>query len=333
MIERNICYFNLRKIMNSGQVFRMYEPWEGHFVVYSGNRRIELDQDGETVRFYCNKVEFETYWERYFDLQRDYGSIVKKALERNVQGAGFIKASCRFASDIRILDQNIWEMMISFIISQQKQIPSIRKCIEALCKRFGEKHIIPEDRKIIKPEMSKNGVVGEAPAENVWYGFPRAEAIASAGPDGVKGLSLGYRERYIYETAVKYISDGLSERDISELDYAEAKKYLCTFPGIGEKVADCVCLFGCGFLDAFPIDVHIKEILYREFMPDERKKRIENALHKKLNLPLDLPLPKRKIIDSISYSDYLNIIDVGFSDFAGVRGIVQQWIFAYELNG
>ncbi len=315
MVTKTIPYFNLRKIMNSGQIFRMYEPEAGRFVVFSGNKRLELYQhfehsDGEkgqgteigTVDFMCTQKEFDEYWEDYFDIKRDYGAIVQLAQTHyekvKSRGAEFLKKSCEYGADIRVLKQDIWEMMISFIISQQKQIPSIRKCIEALCERFGEKH-------------------------STWYGFPTPESIASAGPDGVKGLSLGYRERYIYETAVRYLTDGIPDDKLRTMPADEVKKYLCSYTGIGDKVADCVALFGVGLVDSFPIDVHIKDILYREFVSDKTKNRIEK------NIANDIS--RKKLLDRLSYSDYMQIINDNFSTFNGVKGIVQQWIFAYEI--
>ncbi len=299
MVEKVIEFFNLRKIMNSGQIFRMYEDGEGIFTVYSSDRRLKVKEKDGKIFFYCCEEEFESCWEDFFDLKRDYGSIVQRAYTEPLgnalpKGRDFLKAACTYASDIRILNQNVWEMMISFIISQQKQIPSIRKCIEALCERFGTKH------------TEINGEAAET-----WYGFPDAGAIASAGPEGLKGLSLGYRERYIYETAVRYLSEGKTESFYKNMTYEQARKYLCTFSGIGEKVADCVCLFGCGFSDAFPIDVHIKEVLYREFFDESGK---------------------RAPFDRIPYSEYMTVIDKSFAPFSGVKGIVQQWIFAYELT-
>jgi N-glycosylase/DNA lyase len=315
-------YFDLKKIMESGQVFRFYETAPGEYTVYSGNRCLELKQNGSEVTFMCDKKEYEEYWEDYFDLKRDYGNIVAKAGSMDDgNGARFLSDSCSYASDIRILKQNVWEMMISFIISQQKQIPSIRKCIEALCERFGERHEEPVSKGSRKTQ--KQNTV------NVWYGFPTAASIASKGPEGLKGLSLGYRERYIYETAVKYMTEGFDGDSLRKMGYDEAKKTLCTFSGIGEKVADCVCLFGCGYTDAFPIDVHIKDILYREFFPEKEKEDIEKAL--KIKLSTTEP-PRKKLLDSISYARYTKIIDEAFSAFKGVRGIVQQWIFAYELH-
>ena len=334
MVTKHIDHLNLRKIMNSGQIFRMYEPEAGHFIVYSGDRRLELYQymDGENDKdcgctcknygenpaesrggvvktvFGCTPKEFGDYWEDYFDLKRDYEAIVEKA--REYEGTEFLKSACEYGADIRVLKQDIWEMMISFIISQQKQIPSIRKCIEGLCQRFGRKHIVH----------------GE---EETWYGFPTAEEIASAGPEGLKGLSLGYRERYIYETSVKYLTEGIPDEQISCMSYEEAKRYFCSYTGIGEKVADCICLFGAGFTDAFPIDVHVKDILYREFLPEDEKQGIEGDLKNRMKTS---DIPRKKLLESLTYADYMKLIDDNFSQFKGARGIVQQWIFAYEIK-
>lgn len=328
MISRTINYFNLRKIMNSGQIFRMYEPEDGRFIVFSGNKRLELYQDTQNiehgmtkVEFYCNDSEFTAYWENYFDLKRDYEAIVKSA-EKNCNSE-FLRKSCEYGADIRVLKQDIWEMMISFIISQQKQILSIRKCIEALCERFGEKHYIDETHcnNHMTPSY-KPGNKGKS-CDNVWYGFPTAKSIASAGSEGLKGLSLGYRERYIYETAVKYLTDGIPKEKLEKMPATEVKKYLTSFTGIGDKVADCICLFGVGLVDSFPIDVHIKDILYREFVSDkDKRKKTEQVSYE---------ISRKKLLDSLSYNDYMKIIDDNFSAFNGVKGIIQQWIFAYEI--
>ena len=325
MYKINTEYFDLKRIMNSGQVFRFYETEPGSFTVYSGNRRLELHQQGNEVTFMCSKAEYDEYWETYFDLKRDYGKVIKLAAQNckdtGDKGKVFLKEAAEFSAGIRILKQDVWEMMISFIISQQKQIPSIRKCIEALCERFGERH----DENGDKDYLGRLGIN----AGGIWYGFPTAKAIASAGPDGLKGLSLGYRERYIYETSVKYLADGFDGGSLSGMPYEDAKKYLCTFSGIGEKVADCVCLFGGGFTDAFPIDVHIKDILYREFLSDAEKKKIEADLKRRMGT---VDIPRKKLLDSIPYTGYQDIIDKAFSPYRGVRGIVQQWVFAFETS-
>lgn len=292
MTKIEVSNLSLSGICNSGQVFRMYEREPGVFDVYSADRHVRVSQTGTELVFFCDEREFEDYWKAYFDLSRNYGELAERVRSF---GDAFILKGMAYGGDIRILKQDIWEMMISFIISQQKQIPSIRKCIEALCDRLGR--------------TAGDGVC-------TWKTFPTAQEIAAAGPEGIRGLSLGYRERYIYETSVQYLERGISNQELVAMNYEDAKKYLLSFTGIGEKVANCILLFGAGFVDAFPIDTHIKDILYREYYLGEcADSGIEPAPREKLN-----------------QSDYERLTDRYFSKFSGFRGIVQQWIFAREVG-
>lgn len=318
-VIKELTNFDLRAICNSGQVFRMYEREQGVFDVFSGDkylRVIERTFDGnceapgraarEHLRryeFLCPESEFEAYWQGYFDLNRDYAPIADKAKK---SGDAFICAACEKYAGIRILHQDVWEMMISFIISQQKQIPSIRKCIEGLCKRFGEVRTTQVYGRDGQPET-----IG-------WYTFPTAGAIAAGGPDGLKGLSLGYRERYIYETALRYLERGIADEELKAMSYEAAKKYLLSFTGIGEKVANCILLFGAGFVDAFPIDTHIKDILYRCYCGNQNVTAT----------PDDELLPQ----DKLTQADYEALAERFFAKYSPNRGIVQQWIFAAEIE-
>ncbi|MBR4726141.1 MAG: hypothetical protein IK071_10230 [Lachnospiraceae bacterium] len=225
---------------------------------------------------------------------------------------------------------------------QQKQIPSIRKCIEALCGRFGEK--------MREPALCGGTGNGTKKAETVpgsgyyeWYAFPTPEAIAAGGPEGMKGLSLGYRERYIYETAVKYLSDGLSYETVENMGLDAAKAYFTSFCGVGEKVANCICLFGAGYVDALPIDTHIKDILYREYYTQDGragKSFCERASGAEKNVAgirsggrtKEGNHSERNSRDhGLTQSDYEELVRVHFDRYKGYRGIVQQWIFAAEI--
>lgn len=278
-------------ICDSGQLFRMYRRTDGiTFDLFAGQRHLAVRQQepGGEIVFDCTPEEYEQYWKGYFDLGRDY-----KRIRNSIDPTDpFLTAAAASCGGISVLKQDVWETMISFIISQQKQIPSIRRCVEALCERFGEHY---SDR------------------DCEWFGFPSAEAIAAGGPDGLKGLSLGYRERYIYETAVQYLDHGIRDEELYSMSYENAKQYLCSFSGIGEKVANCILLFGAGMTDAFPIDVHIKDILYREYALPEEKNDVSGR-------------------DGLSLNRYREIIDEHFSRYKGAKGIIQQWIFAYELK-
>ncbi|MCR5769042.1 MAG: hypothetical protein K6G45_11205 [Lachnospiraceae bacterium] len=333
MISLELEYFDLRKICNSGQIFRMYERKDGIFDVYSGDRHLRLrqhnakDQQEETgavnrdtgksystdlkmtvnVDLDCTQQEFDSYWKRYFDLERDYGEIVRTAMKKDRSGRcsdEFVAQACAYGAGIRILHQDIWEMLISFIISQQKQIPSIRKCIEALCERFGERM-------------------------DGWYAFPTPEAIAGGGLEGLKGLSLGYRERYIYETAVRYLTEGLPYDRVESMGLEAALDYFTSFCGVGVKVANCVCLFGAGYVDAFPIDTHIKDILYREYYLKNEKSRIaKGRCGTGPETGAEISAESK-----LSQADYEELVRANFDRFRGYRGIVQQWIFAKEVSG
>ena len=302
--EIRTVYFDAGKIAASGQVFRMYETEPGVFDIYSADKHLRLteehgeakeskacsdgqNKDSITLRLYCPERDLP-YWRRYLDLDRDYEAVTGLLDAKD----GYLNRCCAAGRGIRILRQDTWEMMISFIISQQKQIPSIRKCIEGLCAKLGTRM---ED------------------GSHAWYSFPTAAQIAAAGPAGVQGLSLGYRERYIYETAVQFLDHGIPDETLAAMPYEDAKKYLLSFTGIGEKVANCILLFGAGFVDAFPIDTHIKDILYREYyLPDLCGKA---------------PVPQEKL----TMTDYDRITDEYFRKYSGFRGIVQQWIFADEV--
>ena len=165
-------YFDARKIAASGQVFRMYEAGAGAFDVYSADKHLRLteerredgqsctgtdgpEKDNVILRLYCPEKDLP-YWRRYLDLDRDYEAVIRLVDAKD----GYLRSCCEAGRGIRILRQNTWEMMISFIISQQKQIPSIRKCIEGLCAKLGSRM-------------------------EGWYAFPTAEQIAAAGPAGV----------------------------------------------------------------------------------------------------------------------------------------------------
>ena len=363
MISLKIRYFDLRRICNSGQIFRMYEREDGIFDVYSGSRHLRLCQQGEQVDFYCDRAEFDSYWKRYFDLDRDYEAIVLAATGKDE----FVEQACQFGAGIRILHQDIWEMLISFIISQQKQIPSIRKCTEALCERFGERKCEKVPKHGHDPESGLSGENSSKEAghaeigteEHIWYTFPTPEAIAAGGPEGLQGLSLGYRERYIYETAVKYLTDGLPYDTVESMGLDAAKAYFTSFCGVGEKVANCICLFGAGYVDAFPIDTHIKDILYREYYlkyndisaaEDHYNKpndisasegetyhgcgEISSSKGNKTDKPADKNTKKENKNNrdhGLTMSDYEELVKQHFDRFRGYRGIVQQWIFAREV--
>ncbi len=317
MIKTDVDFLNPGRICDSGQIFRMYrvEGKASVFLVYSGDRRLKISVKGRDVFLHCDTAEYESYWKHFFDMDRDYDALAAKIDQKD----SFLARACLAGKGLRILRQDLFEMIISFIISQQKQIPSIRKCVEALCERFGQKHApdgadnAERTGKKVASEGEvglENGCVGDCgkKEEKVWYGFPSPHSIAAGGPEGLKGLSLGYRERYIYETSCLFlqIEDELREA-VDKRDFAVARNILLSLTGVGEKVADCILLFACGDLDSFPVDTHIISIMDREY-GEETEGKLS-------------PARARERVREV------------FGKYKGFSGLVQQWIFAYEISG
>ncbi|MCI8814441.1 MAG: 8-oxoguanine DNA glycosylase, partial [Lachnospiraceae bacterium] len=161
-------------------------------------------------------------------------------------------AAARLGGGIRILRQELWEMIVTFIISQRNNIPRIRKCVAALCREFGEKGVDFRGK--------------------VYDMFPTPLALAQASEETLRGCGLGYRAPYIQKTA-RMVRDGqVNLDDLFSMDYAGAKVQLLKLCGVGEKVADCISLFALHNIEAFPVDTHIQDTLkrYPDGFPFER---------------------------------------------------------------
>lgn len=136
MITVELDNFSLREICRSGQCFRMHETAENNtYELVAGDKYLKISQAGSIVNFYCSDVEFICYWVPYFDIDSDYGRYIEKVNPRDT----YLSAAVQCGNGIRILRQDLWEMIITFLISQQNNISRIRSCIERLCVRYGEK--------------------------------------------------------------------------------------------------------------------------------------------------------------------------------------------------
>ena len=255
-------YLDLGQICDSGQCFRMEKQNDGKFAVTAGNHYLEIEQNKEELQLYCSQAEFGGFWKMYFDLETDYGQIQ----ERLDSGDSYLKQAAAFGRGIRILRQDPWEMVITFIVSQQNHIRRIRRIIRLLCETYGER----------RDYSGEGGAVSRD-----YYAFPEPERLARADMDTLRECNLGYRARYVKETA-RQIAEG--EKDLAQIarmNYPEAKKALMGFCGVGEKVADCICLFGLHRLEAFPVDTHIRQILalhYPDGFPAERYRGFEGVI-------------------------------------------------------
>ena len=253
--------FDPVSVMNSGQCFRWHELCNGRVGVISSGKYIEMSKERDGVSFTFDEAD-RAYWSAYFDLDFDYERI-----EKLIEGSGdeHLKEAFSLGSGVRILKQDLWETIVSFMISQNNNIGRIRNSIEAICERAG-----------IEVEGG--------------YAFPGPFDLDVSVFDD-KTLGLGYRAPYLKEifSFAKENPDWLD--DLSKMDYEKAMKSLLERTGIGPKVANCICLFGLHHVDAFPVDTHVKQLLSKY---------------------------------------YQNGFD--FEYYKGVAGIIQQYLFCYELK-
>ena len=260
---------DLGQICESGQCFRMRNiNKEGEYEIIAGDKRLIISQKEDELIMDCAMDEYERFWKNYFDADTDYGKI--KALADDTDP--YLKRAVARGYGIRILKQDLWEMIVTFLISQQNNIPRIRKCIENICRAYGEEKLTE---------------TGES-----YYSFPTAKRLGILEEDALMECNLGYRSKYVVRTAKDIISGKFDLDAIMDMDYESSREELPKMYGVGKKVADCVCLFALHHVDAFPIDTHIRQVLDRE------------------------------------YSE-----GFPFKKYAGYLGIMQQYIFYYDLHG
>lgn len=228
--------FNISQTLDCGQCFRWTKTddgcWSG--TVYGKNLLLSQTDDG--ILFYnTTKEEFDSIWVKYFDLERNYGEVLSVISENET-----LKKAGSLCSGIRILRQEPFEALCSFIISQNNNIPRIKGIIDRLCRLCGE---------------CKDGV----------YQFPTANVLAKMTPEDLAPIRSGFRARYIIDAAKKCDSKEIDFELIKNLPLEEARNELTKIVGVGVKVADCTLLFGLGRIDAFPADVWIKRAMQSLF--------------------------------------------------------------------
>ena len=236
--------FSVYKTFDCGQAFR-FDP-EGDDNRFSGiafGKKVTFTGLGGGVVEIENSTaeEYENLWRRYLSLDEDYDLADRTIIEamQSERDRAEMSAAVKSGQGIRILRQDPFETLISFIISQNNNIPRIKKIIAALCEKYGE-----------------NGA------------FPTADALIEAGEEGIFALKTGFRAGYIYDAACKVKSGEVDFKEIFDCkDYDKCTEMLCRIKGVGPKVSSCVLLFGFNKTEAFPIDVWIKKSLALHF-PD-----------------------------------------------------------------
>ncbi|MDD7208982.1 MAG: DNA glycosylase [Lachnospiraceae bacterium] len=249
--------FDIRQICESGQCFRMEKIKEDIFSIIAGERHLFIRQQGEEVEFFCEEDEFQKLWIDYFDLKSDY-KIYLNEINPNDR---YLMEAARSAGGVRILRQDLWEMIISFLISQQNNISRIRFCIQNICEKYGKK-------------MTGKG-------EFEYYAFPTPEELSGASEEELRTCNLGYRSKYVKRAADDIASGKISLEKIKTMSYHRAKKELLTIYGVGDKIAECICLFALHHLQAFPVDTHIKQVMeqhYKRGFPNRRYKNSRGVM-------------------------------------------------------
>lgn len=221
---------DLDETLDCGQAFRWKKipsdyacTYEGFFV--NDKLRVSQTDKGAFIFHDTSEEDFLGKWVDYFDFKTDYSQLKKQFSEDET-----LSKACSFAGGIRLLRQNSWECLISFIISQNNNIPRIKGIIDRLCGHYGGS-------------------------------FPTPEELSQENADSLAYLRSGFRAKYIADASQKTASGAIDLAVISTLPIEEARSALKTIKGVGPKVAECVLLFGMHRTEAFPIDVWIKRVL------------------------------------------------------------------------
>ena len=228
---------NLLQTLEGGQAFRWTHDEDSVFSGIVGNKPLKIRQEKDGVTFLGIEESELSFWFEYFDTETNYDAVIEQFSSDET-----LKLAAGENRGLRILRQEPFETLISFIISQNNNIPRIKGIVSRLCENFGEKC-------------------------NDMYSFPSAEKLARLSENDLAPLRAGFRNRYIIDAARKTTDKTVDLEKIYAMTYDEGKAELKKITGVGDKVADCVLLFAYHKTEAFPMDVWIKRIV-AEYYPD-----------------------------------------------------------------
>ena len=246
VILEDVENFDAKAIFTCGQAFRWYEEKNGSFTtVHLGRVLNVLNEDDKVIFKGTNLEEFNEIWIDYFDLNTDYQSI-RKSLANNE----ILANAMEYGKGIRILNQNHFEMLISFIISANNMIPRIRKSIEVISMRYGKFICEDENRK--------------------YYSFPTVEELSKATVEELREFAkVGFRDKRIFDTVNMIKNENIDLDSFENLETDNLREELLKFSGVGNKVADCIMLFSYKRGEVFPVDVWIKRVMEELFIKEE----------------------------------------------------------------
>lgn len=244
--------FNPKHIFDCGQCFRWNENPDGSYTgVFKDNVLNVKETDRDIVFSGVCSGDIKDICREYFDLDTDYEEIKKvlSCVDNNV------KESIKYGEGIRILKQDLWETIISFIISANNNIPRIKKIIERLAENYGNK-------------IEWNG--------KTYYTFPTVEQLSTATVEDLRRLGLGFRDKRVYETTKLILNKEIDLDKLKEItDSNLLREELNKLPGVGDKVADCIMLFSMKRFDVFPVDVWVRRVMNELYIKSEDEKKID----------------------------------------------------------
>lgn len=246
VILEDVENFDARAIFTCGQAFRWYEEKDGSFTtVHLGRVLNVLNEDNRVVFKGTNLEEFKEIWVDYFDLNTNY-----KEIRKILSGNEILVNAMEYGKGIRILNQNHFEMLISFIISANNMIPRIKKSIEVISMRYGKFICEDENRK--------------------YYSFPTVEELSNATVEDLREFAkVGFRDKRIFDTVNMILNDKIDLNSFESLETDVLREELLKFSGVGNKVADCIMLFSYKRGEVFPVDVWIKRVMEELFIKQE----------------------------------------------------------------
>lgn len=238
IILNNVQCLDLALTLDCGQAFRWVKNEDASWSGVAKGVYLNIQKQGDTVILKNTSYEeYENVWKNYFDFDKDYVKICDTLKQDSL-----IAPTVDQYYGIRILNQDSWEALCSFVISQQNNIKRIKKIISRLCEKYGDKVC------------------------DGFYTFPSAERLSRLTVKDFEELGTGYRAKYLERLAKNVACGRIDLEKIKALSLDEARKELLNIYGVGVKVANCALLFGFGFYDAFPIDVWMKRVM--EYYPD-----------------------------------------------------------------
>jgi len=238
ILLRDVRNFDITQTLECGQCFHFVKLDTREYAVVAYQRLLHIKQTEQEVIFYhTTEQEYDQIWKSYFDLERDYEKIQQILLARDDR----LQDAIGKMAGVRILQQDFFETLISFIISQNKQIPHIKQIVAAISKEYGT-------------------YLGEMNGQ-VFYAFPTVAQLSAVSEEQLRACKVGFRAPYIMDAVAKVAEGAISEQQLQTQSDEVCMQTLQQIKGVGSKVANCVALFGLAKRSAFPVDVWIKRIM------------------------------------------------------------------------